>query len=313
MNWLARLLSPRRPESAVAPVTTDGGRVEPTMSAPPAVEALPTRVASQPLAPGDAVEGLLSWLLNCPAPVETPISPDEQRLLALLDKTLALPTLPDELLPRAAALIPQLLALLRQTDLPVPALAQKVAKDPVLAAEVLRLASSPFYRAQGEIGDLAQAIALIGVQGLQTVIARVVLKPMYGVSAGGLSALAAPRLWEHAEALARHTGVAAHAAGLSVFDGYLAGLLHDSGWTIALRLLDRHAALALPPSAAFAAALEERAHRLFGRAAERWAITPGFTELGADARACALAQSQLALAAALRGALAPGLAELRAG
>ena len=284
------------------------------MSAPPADEAAQAPQAPEPPAAGTQGQDLLSWLLGCAPPVDAPISPAEQRLLVQLDKTLALPTLPDDLLPRATALIPQLLALLRQTDLPVPALAQKVAKDPVLAAEVLRLASSPYYRAQGEVSDLAQAIALIGVQGLQTVIARVVLKPMYGAAgASGLGTLAAPRLWEHAEALARHTGVAAHAAGLPVFDGYLAGLLHDSGWTVALRLVDRHGTLALPPSVAFAAALDERAHRLFGRAAERWAITPGFTELGADARAGPLTESRLPLAVALSSALAPALAEMQAG
>ncbi len=294
MNWLARLFSPRRPDPAAAPAQSV--RTEPPMSAPVV---------------GDG-PGFVPWLLNCAPAPDAPLSMVEQRALVMLDKTLGLPSLPDDLLPRAAALIPQLLALLRQTDLPVPALAQKVAKDPVLAAEVLRLASSPYYRAQGEVGDLAQAIALIGVQGLQTVIARVVLKPMYEASAGRLSALAAPRLWEHAEALARHAGVAAHAAGLPVFDGYLAGLLHDSGWTLALRLIDRQGTLALPPSAAFAKALEERAHGFFGRAAERWAITPGFKQLGVDARACSLTTSRLPLAIALRDALAPSLAELQA-
>ena len=98
------------------------------------------------------------------------------------------------MLPRAAALIPQLLAMLRQSDLPVPAIAERLSKDAVLTAEVMRLASSPFYRAQGCVNDLARAISLIGMRGLNTVISRVVLKPIYDAAPGPLSARASARL-----------------------------------------------------------------------------------------------------------------------
>jgi HDOD domain len=251
----------------------------------------------------------MAWLLGCGLPHEGALTTAEQRALAALDKTLALPTLPDELLPRSAALIPQLLALLRQTDLPVPALAQRVSKDVLLTAEVLRLASSPFYRAQGAVSDLEQAIAMIGVAGVQKVIARVVLKPIFDSAPGPLSARAGSRLWDHAEALAKQTAELAAQANLPAFDGYLAGLLHSSGWTIALRLLDR-STLALPPSHAFASACADRAHRLFGQAARRWSITPGFNALGQDAMSHSLAQSTQPLAMALRAAQGLALADL---
>lgn len=293
MNWLARFFTPRKsPGAAVAPVRS---------SVP----------AAAPAAPAAEAPAFLPWLLGCPPLTDGPLSNDEQRALITLDKTLALPALPDELLPRAAALIPQLLAMLRQSDLPVPALAQRVAKDVVLTAEVLRLASSPYYRAQAAVTDLPQAISLIGVEGLQTVIARVVLKPIYETTVGALSARAGARLWDHAEALAGHTAATAAQAGLPAFDGYLAGLLHGSGWTIALRVLDR-TSFALPPSAVFAAAAAERAHRLFGQAAQRWSITPGFDAFGADARLHRLAGSRQPLAAALRSAEAPALRDLAA-
>ena len=191
-----------------------------------------------------------------------------------------MPAIPDNLLPRAAALIPQLIALVRQTDLPVPAIAERVGKDAVLTAELMRLASSPYYRVQGDVTDLEQAITLIGLQGLQTVIARVLLKPIYQAAPGPLAGRAAPRMWEHSEALARHTAILSEPAGQPVFDGYLAGMLHDTGWTVALTVIDRASiTLDLPPSAAFAAMLDDRVHRLFGHAAQRWDITPGFTRI----------------------------------
>jgi hypothetical protein len=255
---------------------------------------------------------LLAWLLHSGHPGDKAFTRNEQQALAALDKVLALPALPADLMPRAAALIPQLLALLRQTQLPVAALAQRVATDMVLSAEVLRLASSPFYRAQGAVTDLAQAIALIGEHGLQTVIARVVLKPMYEAPAGTLGARAAARQWEHAEALARQMSAGAAQAGQPAFDGYLAGLLHGTGWSIALRVLDKsQLPLSLPPSAVFCDAAAERAHRLFGQAAQRWDITPGFGAFGADASARPLAASSHPLALAMRAAEPRVMAELQ--
>ncbi|WP_425258040.1 HDOD domain-containing protein [Rubrivivax sp. RP6-9] len=301
MNWLARLFSPRKSEAPPAvPAAVPAARNAPASA--------PTSGPDTP--PADA-GAFLPWLLQGPPLRPGPVSDTEQRALHALDKVLALPVLPDELLPRAAALIPQLLAMLRQSDLPVPALAQRVAKDVVLTAEVLRLASSPYYRAQAAVTDLQQAIALIGVAGLQAVIARVVLKPMFEAAPGPLSARAGARLWEHAEALAAHTAEQATAAGTQPFDGYLAGLLHGSGWTIALRALDRaRLDLPMPCSESFALAAADRAHRLFGQAAQRWTITPAFSAFGTDARQRALAASRDPLAAALRAAQPAALAAL---
>jgi hypothetical protein len=296
MSWLSRLFSPRRPEPKAPEPPPRAAQPQPPDPAPTAAQDLP----------------LLSWLLHSGAPGDKAFTRSEQQALAAVDKVLALPVLPEDLMPRAAALIPQLLALLRQTQLPVAALAQRVAKDMVLSAEVLRLASSPYYRAQGAVTDLAQAIALIGEHGLQTVIARVVLKPMYEAAPGTLGARAAARQWEHAEALARRMAAAATDAGLPAFDGYLAGLLHGTGWSIVLRVLDKsRLSLSLPPSVVFCDAAAERAHRLFGQAAQRWNITPGFGEFGADAAARPLASSSHALALVMREAQPSVMAELQ--
>ncbi|MBK1614623.1 HDOD domain-containing protein [Rubrivivax gelatinosus] len=296
MSWLAWLFAPRQrqlPETAVRP---------PAPTAPPAPQ-------PEPAAAGE-VPPLLCSLLGLGAPADGPLRADEAAALARVDAVLALPGLPDELLPRAAALVPQLLAMLRQGEhLPVSAMVQRVSRDVVLTAEVLRLASSAYYRDRGQALDLQQAIQLIGVQGLQTVIARVVLKPIYDSTPGPWSLAAGARLWTHAEALAAQAAAAAEE--VPVFDAYLAGLLHDSGWTAALRVLDRSGAPVTSPSAAFCVALERRAHRLFGRAARRWAITPLFADFGADAERHGLAGSPHALASVLRRALPEAMAALQ--
>lgn len=302
MNWLTRLWPFRRNHTpAPAPALP---------SAPPPVAALAAADDSQ-TAPTTQSHALLPWLLASAAATDAPISAAEHQALDALDKTLALPDLPHNLLPRAAALIPQLIALVRQTSLPVPEIAERVGKDTVLSAEVMRLASSAYYKVQGEVRNLEQAITLIGLQGLQTVIARVLLKPIYQASPGPLSARAAPRLWEHSEALARHTAILAVPAGQPVFDAYLAGLLHGTGWTVALCALDRGGIrLEMPPSVVFARHMTERTHGLFGLAAQRWDITPGFTALARDARHTAMAASTHPLIPVLQWAQQRSMDEL---
>lgn len=289
IGWFFRLFSGA---GKTAPATV---RTDPSVAADAVL--VPTDELADEAPPEADAHTTLPWLLDCAPLTDAPLSGAERAALDALARTLAQPAIPDNLLPRAAALIPQLIALIRQTDLPTPAIAERIGKDAVLTAEVLRLASSPYYRVQGDVNDLQQAISLIGLQGLQTVIARVLLKPIYQSTPGPLSGRAGPRMWDHSEALARHTGIMAEQAGLSAFDGYLCGMLHDTGWTVALSVIDRAGiTLAVPPSRAFASVLDERVYRLFGLAAQRWEITPGFTALVRDAKANGLATAKNPLA-----------------
>jgi hypothetical protein len=255
----------------------------------------------------------LPWLLNTAPLTEAALSPVEQHALAEIQKTLALPTIPENLLPRASALVPQLIALLRQTSLPLPAIAERVAKDTRLSAEVMRLASSPYYRTQGDVANIQQAITLIGSGGLQTVIARVVLKPIFQGDMGLQVAGAVERMWEHSELLAQHTAALAQPAGQLAFDAYLAGLLHDTGWKVAFCALERAGiTLEFPVSDRFANAMSEQVHRLFGHVTQGWAITPGFTAFAADARHKGLAASTHPMAGVLRAAQVKCMNEIAA-
>jgi len=296
MSWFTRLWSsPRPPRPASAPAR----QAQATTPAPnPNSDTDTSSEASCPFVP---------WLAGAVELSKQAITPHEQHTLDVLQGVLALPEIPDVLLPRAAEVVPQLIALLRETQLPLQAIAQRVGKDPLLVAEVLRLASSPYYRAQGEVTDLEQGIRLIGSVGLQSAIARVVLKPIYRSAAGAsgsLHANAIARLWKHSEALAERTAALADSAGRDAFDGYLLGMLHDTGWKVALASLDRAKyTLAAQPSAAFVTELAEQTHRLFGLAAQRWTITPGFTAFAADARQNGLANGKHPMAALLQQAL----------
>ena len=301
MSWLSWLMRGRkgiaRGHDKATPIATSV-RIEP--------------VAESPLVDESKLDTptVLPWLLGCDALTDTPITPTECSALDAIARTLAQPELTDKLLPRAAALIPQLIALVRQTELPTAAIAERIGKDALLTAEVMRLASSPYYRVQGNVTNLEQAIDLIGLQGLQTVIARVVLKPIYQAAPGPLSGRAGRRVWDYSEALARHTAILSHPAGQSVFDAYVAGMLHSTGWMVAFSIIDRAGLqLPLPPSQAFGDALAEQAHRLFGQAAQRWDITAGFTALAQDARHNGLTAAIHPLVPLIRQAQQPCLEE----
>jgi HD-like signal output (HDOD) protein len=125
--------------------------------------------------------------------------------------------------------------------------ASRISRDVVLSAEVIRSATSA-YRAkdddEGEI-DLARAVAMIGTAGLRKAIASVVLRPIFEAGGDTLSAKAAVKIWRDADRKARLSAALAGQQSLDPFDGYLAGLLHNTGWTALLRAIDGFEDMAL--------------------------------------------------------------------
>ena len=228
----------------------------------------------------DAQADLLAWLLGSKPLRDGALDVAETQALARLDELLEAGRAPAELLPRAPAIVPQLLSLLRQGDASLGALSQRVAKDMMLTAEVLRQASSAAYRADGPVIDVEQALALLGTEGLRQVIARVVLRPLFGGHAGRLGALAAARLGAHAERQAQCAVALAAERGIDRFEAYLGALVHSTGWIVALRALDRcDAPPSLPFTRGFAQALLPRKDALFGKVVAPWQLTPALTEL----------------------------------
>lgn len=287
LGLLQRFTRPQRPERPERSGAPTGAAAVPAPAARLAADgARPPAVAAAAAMPEAARPGMLAWLLDAPPPgTETPAPAAAAAQAAAqraVEDLLEQRTLPAGLLPRAAAVVPQLLAMLRQEAPSRSVLAQQVARDAVLAAEVLRLARSPLYRTRAPVESLDAALAMLGTAGLQAAIARVVLKPVFDGSGGGLAARAAGRLWQHAEQESELAAALAGDSGLGRLDAFLAGLLHGSGWTIALRAIDR-AGLDVPPPlrADFDAAMERLHERLFARVLVEWQLTPGLSALAA--------------------------------
>lgn len=275
-EWWARLMPRRRKRRdsmrSTAAVAGDSGAVDES-SLPPALQA----------DPHGASGALLGWLLDTPVVPGAGFTASEAQALAALEVLLHRHSAA-ELLPRAPAVVPQLLSMLRHDDRSLAALSQRVAADVMLSAEVIRQAHSAAHahrhEPHGQAIDLRQALALLGVDGLKAVIARVVLRPLFDGQAGRLSAMASARTWRHAERQAQHAAALAAGGGLDPFDGYLGGLVHGTGWTVAFRALDRQPVpLALPLSEAFAQRLAPLADALFGKVVADWRLTPALTAL----------------------------------
>jgi hypothetical protein len=245
--------------------------------APPAAP-LPAAVAA-PAAPEAPPASALSWLLGAPLPADRPLTAADRAWIAPLDQQLRAATLPPDALPRMPSVIPQLMGMLRQEQPSRSAMVMQLQKDVLLTAEVLRVARSPFYGTQ-PVETLEAALDRIGTSGLQSAMARLLLKPVFDAHGDGLVAQAAPRLWQHSDYKALMCSDLVGRAGGDRFEGYLAGLLHDSGWLALLRLMERlQMRPEWPLSQALDRALDQRKDRLFGRLTAGWALTPGLSAL----------------------------------
>ena len=251
----------------------------------------------------DLRDAFFDWVLGA-ASTRSDVLPDgERRLLARLDAVLASDDSRTALLPRAPAVIPQLLNSLRDEGQSAAALAERVTRDPHLVAEVLRMSNSARAGAGEPVVDIAEAIGRIGTHGLRCAIARVVLKPMFGGTADSLSARCAQRLWEHSDAQASACQQEAAARGLDPFEGYLAGLMHNVGWTAALRAIDRSRPGASNQfSRAFVAEFDRRREAFFALLVIPWQLTASLTALGTALRDGDLAGARSPLGEALRAA-----------
>lgn len=313
-RWWSSLAARWRPAGATA------ARLAPPLPPTPQGGVAPTRAAadfiarSSPALDSDAAASLrplflLSLLGSTPQPgsaasaAATASAPDPAALQMLeqLDRVIASDTLSQQLLLRAPEVVPQLMRTLRDEAYSSVDVARRISRDTVLTAEVIRLASNALRNADMAAVNLAQAVAVIGTQGLRQVIARVVLRPLFAAHGDTLSARAAPHIWADADKKARLCAMLAAGGAFDPLDAYLAGLLHNAGWSAALRAIDGQSAAALPAASwahpDIVDALFLRRDRLFAKLVPAWQVGPALDALadeigqaGLDAAASPLAR-----------------------
>jgi hypothetical protein len=180
----------------------------------------------------------LAWMTQGDLDSFAPLGEQEQRVLQRLTARVADSASHASLLPRAAGVVPALLARLRSESSSLGELAEHVSRDPTLVAEVVAMANSAFYRRERPVMELSHSIQMLGVGGLRAAIARVVLKPMLDGRSGPLVKRSTPRLWQHTEFKTQLAAEIARSQSRDPFDAYLLALLHNMAWSVVLRELD---------------------------------------------------------------------------
>lgn len=278
--WLSRLISAiPTPTPTPAPA-----RSEPAPAGRPGQEA-PGQLDAAMLIDGQASVDVafLAWMLQSPADAQAPLGARDHQLLQHLDRLVADPGAHTNLLPRAATVVPQLLARLRAASSSLSDLSQHVSRDVTLVAEVIGMANSPYYRRKEAVVELEHAIQVLGVDGLRSTIARVVLKPLIDVRGGELVARSSRRLWEHTDKKAQLCAALARGNGFDTFDAYLLALAHNAAWNVVLRAMDAvDGQLPWRLGSAFATALGLRRDRLSSVIAAQWQLQGGLTQAVAD-------------------------------
>jgi len=138
------------------------------------------------------------------------------------------------------------------------AIADIIARDPALAGNLLRIASSPFYRVQAKpIESIERAVVMLGTDGIRQIIAAALVQPVMG-SSGGAFADFPSIMWDHA--LLSAAAAAEHAKLVERDDAFAAqllGLVHGLGAIVVVQVLrDRYARQpGLVPDARVASAL----------------------------------------------------------
>ncbi len=161
--------------------------------------------------------------------------------------------------PRRPMLLPKLMQAMHDDEVSRRELAGIIGTDPALAGALLRLANSPFYRIRPEpVESLDRAIALLGLEGMRSLIAAALMQPVFR-SSGGLYATFGEITWEHT--LYSANAAEAHSAVLENSDPFAAQLLSlvmGLSTMVLFRIVtDEYLSRRQPPSTALIASLIE--------------------------------------------------------
>jgi len=125
--------------------------------------------------------------------------------------------------PRRPMQLPKLLQAINDENASRGALSQIIAGDPALAGNLLRLANSPFYRhGPDPIESLDRAVAMLGIEGLRSMIAAALMQPVFRISGGGFAQFG-DVTWEHS--LFAANAAETHASMVDSADPFAAQLL----------------------------------------------------------------------------------------
>ncbi len=143
-------------------------------------------------------------------------------------------------LPSLPALYEEVVAELRREDPSFQRIADTISHDVGMATKVLQLANSAFMGTSGRVSSLSQALTLVGLDNVRTLVLSVHVFSQFEGNGNVRTHL--PCLWDHSIAvshLAQKIASAESGSKLLLEECFTAGLLHDVGKLVLLAELSR--------------------------------------------------------------------------
>lgn len=215
-----------------------------------------------------ALDANLSDLKDEPTPDELDALEPAARMLGDLE-------LQAKYLPRRPSLLPRLMTAINSDTNSMREMAKIIGEDGTLLGGLLKLSNSAFYgvRRHKPIESLEKAVALVGMDGLRSLVATALLHPVMTGTRGPFSSFA-EATWEHSQYSAACAEL--HAARIEQADAFSARLLVlllGLASNAVFRIAREHclAEKDIPP-AAMAQLLEDWVPTMALRIAENWQL-----------------------------------------
>ncbi|MFN7834500.1 MAG: HDOD domain-containing protein [Burkholderiaceae bacterium] len=164
-------------------------------------------------------------------------------------------------LPTMPRTIQQLLVALRDPSVNLSDVVRQIEQDPAFCAHVLRLANSPFFSGRRTLASVQDAVAVIGVKALQTLVLSC------GVSAAFIEVpgVNLSRFWGNAIVTANSARILAQRLKRDPEIAYCAGLLSNIGHLILCQAFPENARAAFKSTSSLSGqALAEQERAAFG-------------------------------------------------
>jgi HD-like signal output (HDOD) protein len=180
-------------------------------------------------------------------------------------------------LPRRPNIVPELLRAVNDDATARREISSIIARDPAVAADLLKIANSAFYKVSPQpIESIDRAVAILGTNGIRALVAAAIMQPMFRTPVGQFQRF--PQLsWDHAflAGMAAET-IAALAENEDPFAAQLLALLVGLGRIVVFRVaLDHYVEdpVLRPSPEAIAMLLDRQSAPVARRIASGWELS----------------------------------------
>ncbi|CAH1903742.1 HD family phosphohydrolase [Candidatus Nitrotoga sp. HW29] len=130
-------------------------------------------------------------------------------------------------LPALPEVVQDLINYLQRPEVDVGQVAYRIARDPALAAKLLRLANSSFYGLQRQVATIRDALTVLGLRAARTLVTgAAVMTHFQTLVVAGYDQRA---FWLHSAGTSLCARALARELGANMENAFTAGLLHDIG------------------------------------------------------------------------------------